>query len=79
MPANIEQLHREAWAGLDRLDATLANMPPLLVTGRLTKRFWRYQPAVNSWEVSGHVEVSADVAACAAVEGRAIGAGEGTI
>ena len=26
----IEQLKREALAGLDRLDATLANMPPLL-------------------------------------------------
>jgi hypothetical protein len=27
---SIEQLKREALAGLDRLDATLANMPPLL-------------------------------------------------
>ena len=26
----IEQLKREALAGLDRLDATLKNMPPLL-------------------------------------------------
>ena len=26
---SIEQLKREALAGLDRLDATLANMPPL--------------------------------------------------
>jgi hypothetical protein len=26
----IEQLKREALAGMDRLDATLANMPPLL-------------------------------------------------
>ena len=31
MPATpIKQLKREALAGLDRLDATLANMPPLL-------------------------------------------------
>jgi hypothetical protein len=27
---SLEQLKREALAGLDRLDATLANMPPLL-------------------------------------------------
>jgi len=26
----IEQLKREALAGMDQLDATLANMPPLL-------------------------------------------------
>jgi hypothetical protein len=31
MPATpIKQLKREALAGLDRFDATLANMPPLL-------------------------------------------------
>ena len=29
-PTPIEQLKREALAGLGRLDATLANMPPLL-------------------------------------------------
>lgn len=55
----IEQLKREALAGLDRLDATLANMPPLL---SVKPKRWRS-------------DVS-DVAACAAVEGRAIGAGE---
>lgn len=56
-PTPIEQLKREALAGLDRLDATLANMPPLLSV----------KPKRRS-------DVS-DVAACAAVECRAIGAG----
>ena len=32
MPTSIEQLKREALAGMDRLDATLENMPPLLST-----------------------------------------------
>lgn len=72
MPAtSIEQLKREALAGRDRLDATLANMPPITLASH-SRRFWRYVPADSSWTIGRMVEVPADVAACAAVEGRTI-------
>ena len=65
----IPQLKREALAGLASLDATLANMPPIAVASH-PRRFWRYVPADSSWTIGRMVEVPADVAACAAVEGR---------
>ena len=65
----IEQLKREALAGLDRFSASLVMMPPLVSHPR---RFWRYVPADSSWTIGQMVEVSADVAAAAAVEGRTI-------
>ena len=40
----IEQLKREALAGLGRLDATLANMPPLLV-----RIEWSNQNQMTVW------------------------------
>lgn len=69
MRTPIPQLKREALAGLASLDATLANMPPIVVASH-PRRFWRYVPADSSWTIGQMVEVSADFAAAQAVEGR---------
>jgi hypothetical protein len=77
---SIAELKREALADLNAgwqanvdsfgasLEAQLAR--PLLAP--FPRRFWRYVPADSSWTIGQMVEVSADVAAAAAVEGRTI-------